>query len=225
MRGPQHAVAALNADLSRIERDQLLVLALDDLDGLLREPEADPFTPRHGPYRAGLEDLASTLSAAEHLPDKLTVRITLPPAASPTVSTATAQVALHQAALDSASAAWRDATAIRSMGRRQLPGGLAVAAIAAFLAYGVAYLASVVDNLAGKAILLVIAGLAITVAWVASWMVVESTFFDWQPSARQAHAYDLLARATLEVVTTNAHATGAGIDGQEVEEVEPGESR
>jgi hypothetical protein len=128
----------------------------------------------------------------------------LPPAASPTVPTATAQAALHQSARDSASAAWRDAAAIRSMGRRQLPAGLAVAAAAAFVAYGVAYLASVVDNLAGQAILLVGAGLAITVAWVASWMVVESTFFDWQPSARRAHAYDLLARATLEVVTTSA---------------------
>ena len=108
--------------------------------------------------------------------------------------TATAQAALHQSARDSASASWRDAMAVRSMGRRQLPAGLTVAAVAAFVAYGAAYLASVVDNLAGKGILLVAAGVAITLAWVASWMVVESTFFDWQPSARQAHAYDLLAR-------------------------------
>jgi hypothetical protein len=224
MRGPLHAAAVLHADLTRVEREQLLVLALDDLDGLLREPDADPFTPRRGPCRAGVEDLALTLSAAERLPDNLTVRIMLPPAASPTVPTATAQAALHQSALDSASAAWRDATATRSMGRRQLPAGLTIASVAAFAAYGVAYLAGVVDNLAGTAVLLVVAGLAITVAWVASWMVVESTFFDWQPSARRAHAYDLLARATLEVVTT-AHAMGAESDGQEVEaveEVEPG---
>ncbi len=117
--------------------------------------------------------------------------------------TATAEAALHHSALDSASAAWRDATAIRSMGRRQLPAGLTIAAAAAFFAYGAAYLASVVDNLAGRAILLVVAGVAITVAWVASWMVVESTFFDWQPAARLAHAYDLLARAHLEVVTAD----------------------
>ena len=83
--------------------------------------------------------------------------------------------------------------AVRSMGRRQLPAGLAVAVVAAFVAYGAAYLASVVDNLAGKAILVVVAGLAITIAWVWSWMVVESTYFDWQPSARRAHAFDLLA--------------------------------
>ena len=76
--------------------------------------------------------------------------------------------------------------------------------MAAFAAYGAAYLANVVDNLAGKAILVVVAGLAITIAWVWSWTVVESTYFDWQPSARQAHAYDLLSRSTLEVVTTDA---------------------
>ena len=64
-----------------------------------------------------------------------------------------------------------------------MPAGLTVAAVAAFVAYGAAYLASVVDNLAGKGILVVGAGLAITVAWVWSWMVVESTFFDWQPAA------------------------------------------
>ena len=204
MRGPQHADAALRTDLTRLERDQLLVLALDDLDGLLREPEADPFQLRRGPCRAGIEDLVLTLSAAQRLPDELTVRIVLPPAASPAVPTATAQAGLHQSARDSASASWRDAMATRSMGRRQLPGGLAVATVAAFAAYGVAYLASVVDNLAGKAILVAVAGLAITIAWVWSWMVVESTYFDWQPSARQAHAYDLLARSTLEVVTTDA---------------------
>jgi hypothetical protein len=70
----------------------------------------------------------------------------LPLVASPTVPTATAQAALHQSARDSASAAWRDAMATRSMGRRQLPAGLTVAAVVAFAAYGAAYLASVVDN-------------------------------------------------------------------------------
>ena len=78
-----------------------------------------------------------------------------------------------------------------SMGLRQLPGGLAAAVVAAIVAYGAAYSAHTVDNVAGKAILLVVAGLAITLAWVASWMVVESTFFDWQAAARRAHAYDL----------------------------------
>ena len=210
MRGPQHAVDALDADLARLARDHLVELALDDLDGLLCEPEAGPFTPRRGPYRAGIEDLALTLSAAERLPDELTVRVVLPPATSPTVPAATAQAALQQRARDSASASWRDAIAIRSMGRRQLPPCLTIAVVAAFVAYGAAYLASAVDNLAGKGILAVVAGIAITLAWVASWMAVESTYFDWRPSARQAHAYDLLARATLEVVTQEPGATEHG---------------
>ena len=43
--------------------------------------------------------------------------------------------------------------------------------------------------------------IAITIAWVASWMIAESTLFDWRPSARQAAAFDLLSRAHLEVTT------------------------
>ena len=43
---------------------------------------------------------------------------------------------------------------------------------------------------------------AITIAWVVSWMVVESTVLDWRPGARgQAAVYDLLSRARLEVTT------------------------
>ena len=186
-------MSALDTDLARLERDQLVELALDDLKGLLCEPDADPYMPRRGPYRTGLEDLALTLNAAEHLPDKLTVRVVLPPATSPEVPTATAQAALQQRASDLASVSWREAMAVRSMGRRQLPIGLLVAVVAVFLAYGAVYLASGVDNLAGKGILVVLAGIAITVAWVTSWMVVESADFDWRQSAREAHVYELLA--------------------------------
>ncbi len=200
-------MGVLDTDLARIERDQLVELALDELKGLLCEPDADPYMPRRGPYRTGLEDLALTLGAAERLPDKLTVRVVLPPATCPEVPIATAQAALQQRASDLASVSWREAMAVHRMGRRQLPIGLIVALVAAFMAYGAAYLASVVDNLAGRGILVVLAGLAITVAWVTSWMVVESTYFDWRPSARQAHAYELLARATLEVVTQQPGVT------------------
>ena len=200
-------MSVLDTDLARLERDQLVELALDELKGLLCQPDADPYLPRRGPYRTGLEDLALTLGAAERLPDKLTVRVVLPPATSPEVPIATAQAALQQQASDLASASWREAMAVRRMGRRQLPGGLLVAVVAVFLAYGAAYLASEVDNFAGRGILLVLAGIAITVAWVASWMVVESTYFDWRESARQAHAYELLARATLEVVAEQPGVT------------------
>ncbi len=206
MQGPQHAREALDADLARLGRERLVVLHLDDLDGLLSEPGADPFTLRRGPYRAGVDDIALTLSAAERLPDELTVRVVLPPGTSPAVPTAAAQAALQRRAGDAASVSWREAMAVRGMGRRQLPLGLLVAVVSAVIAYGAGYLASAVDNVVGRGILVVVAGLAITVAWVASWMVVESSMFDWRQSARQAHAYDLLAHATLEVVTQEPEA-------------------
>jgi uncharacterized membrane protein len=62
-------------------------------------------------------------------------------------------------------------------------------------------LASKVGDVAGKSLLVVTAGIAITVAWVVSWMVIESTTLDWRQSAHEAFAFELLARATLEVVT------------------------
>ncbi len=60
MRKPQRAIDSLDADLASVRQDQLLELALDDLESLLREPDTDPFTPRYGPDRTGLEDLALT---------------------------------------------------------------------------------------------------------------------------------------------------------------------
>ena len=53
---------------------------------------------------------------------------------------------------------------------------------------------------------MVLAGIAITVAWVTSWMVVESAYFDWRQSAREANTYELLF-ATLEVVTQQPGVT------------------
>jgi len=201
MKGPAHASKVLDADLARLERDRLVVLHLDDLDSLLCEPAVDAWALRGGPYRAGIDDLALTLSAAVRLPDELTVRVVLPPGRSPTVPTAQAQAALRQRAADLSSAAWRAAMAVRSMGRRQLPLGMTIAVVSALVAYGAGYLASTVDNVAGKSLLVVTAGIAITVAWVVSWMVIESTTLDWRQSARQAFAYDLIAQAVIEVVT------------------------
>ena len=83
MKGPPHARRALDADMVRLERERLVVLCLDDLDGLLLDPPADAFVPRTGPNRAGIDDLALTLTAAKRLPDELTVRIVLPAGASP----------------------------------------------------------------------------------------------------------------------------------------------
>jgi hypothetical protein len=199
MRGPAKASELLDADLARLEREHLVVLHLDDLDRLLCEPGTDAFALRDGPYRAGIDDLALTLSAAVRLPSDLTVRVVVPLGTSPTVPTAQAQAALRQRAADSASASWRAAMAVRSMGRRQLPVGITIAVVSAVIAYGTGYLAGTVDNVAAKSLLLVTAAIAITMAWVVSWMVIESTTLDWRQAAREAFSYDLIARAILEV--------------------------
>jgi hypothetical protein len=200
MQRPRHAQASLDADLARLAQEHLVEIHLDDLEGLLQEPGTGPFASRRSPYRAGIDDLALTLSAAQRLPDELTVRVVLPPGTSPTVTTEPAQAAMQQVARDSASVSWREAMAVRSMGRRQFPFGITIALVAALIAYGSGYLASVVDNVPVRGLLLAMFGVAITVAWVFSWMVVEAAFIDWRQPARKAHAFDLLAHATLEVV-------------------------
>jgi hypothetical protein len=65
-------------------------------------------------------------------------------------------------------------------------------------AYVLAYLATQVDG-GGAGLLAVTAMFVITVAWVVSWVIVEAAVLDWRPAARQAAAFDLLARARLEV--------------------------
>ncbi|HEY5422327.1 MAG TPA: hypothetical protein VIK05_02585, partial [Ilumatobacteraceae bacterium] len=75
MRHTQRASAQLDQALATVESEQLIVLELDDLADLLVEPDTQPFRSRRSPYRSGVEDLALTLSAAERLPDTLTVRV------------------------------------------------------------------------------------------------------------------------------------------------------
>ena len=200
MRGPQHIRAEVDALLVRLEQERLVEIELDDLEGLLREPDLPPFARRSGPRRAGIDDVALTLAAAKVQPEELTVRVVLQ-GDTATDEVAEAEGAMRRDAKDAAVAAWREPVTIRNMGLRQLPYGIAIAAIAAFAAYGFAYLGGSVDSLAVQVLCFVIAGIAITVAWVVSWMVVEATMLDWREPARQAIAYDLLSRANLEVVS------------------------
>jgi hypothetical protein len=198
MRRPHHA-DPLNESLARLQQEHVVELRLDDLDGLMREPSLGPFESRRGPYRAGIDDVAMTLCAAPRLPDELTVRVLLPPQATPPAMTEQANASMQHVAFDAASLAWREAMAVRAMGRRQFPLGIAIALAAVVVAYGAGYLATTVDTNAARGMLLVVFGIAITVAWVFSWMVIEAAFIDWRQSARRALAYDLLARARLEV--------------------------
>jgi hypothetical protein len=189
----------LDAQLSRLERDHVLELALDDIADLVCEPDRDPFESRRSPYRAGVDELVLTLSAAERLPNDLTVRLVLPAGTTSSVPDGRAQAALHRRATDLASESWREAMATRSMGHRQLPLGIGIGLGAAVVAYAAAYLASTVDTAAARAGLIVAAAIALTVAWVVGWVVVEAAILDWRLPARRAAACDLLANATVDV--------------------------
>jgi hypothetical protein len=200
MRRPLHAETELAESLARLQQEHLVEVRLDDLDDLVREPNLGPFDSRRSPLRVGVDDVALTLCAAPRLPEELTVRVVLPPQSAPPATTERVEASMHRAAVDATSLAWREAMAIRAMGRRQFPLGIAIALAAVVIAYGAAYLASSVDSDAVRGLLLVVFGVSITVAWVFSWMVVEAAFIDWRQPARRARAYDLLARAQLEVV-------------------------
>ena len=177
----------------------MLHLSLDTLEQLVTEPEIAPFAPHRAPNRAGVEDLALTLSAVERLPEQLSVVVSLPTDAASDVPVATAERAMQRYAADLASESWREAMAIRSMGRRQLPLGIVIGIAAAGAAYGSAYLAAVVETAAARGALIVVAMIALTIAWVVGWVVVEAAILDWRQPARRAAACELLASAKLTV--------------------------
>ena len=196
---PRDTSRQLDETLARLDREHLLVIELGDLAYLLAEPDTDPFVPLRGPAQPGVDDLAATLAAAKVLPEELTVRVILPPGAQADVPAADAQAALHSRAAYLASVAWREAMAVRSMGRRQLPLGVVVSVLSAVIASVAGFLASSIDSTLWAGVLVVVAALMITIAWVVSWMVVETSFFDWRQASRAAAAYELLARCTLEI--------------------------
>jgi len=198
------AAVDLNDRLARLADERVVVIALDDLADLVAEPGPDPFAPRRTPAEGGLADLAATLVAARRLPRELTVRAVLPQGASSSRVRADVEEALHRRARAGAARCWREGMAVHSMGMRQLPLGIGIALASALVAYASAYFAQDVGNAAVVAVFVVVAAFAITVAWVVSWMVIESAMVDWRPMARQAEAYDLLTRAALEVVHDDA---------------------
>ena len=196
----------LDADLDRLRRDHVVVVELADLTHLVSAPDRSPFSHGIGPERAAVDDLASTLATARRLPAELTVRAVLPAGVAGSPTPAEAEAALHRRAGYLASVAWRDGMAQRAMGLSQLPVGLLIAVLSWLAAYGLGFLAAEAEG-SVVGLLAVSAMIAITVAWVVSWMVVEATMLDWRLGARQAAAYDLLSRARLEVVTAQPPPT------------------
>jgi len=204
MRHTQRASAQLDQTLAKVETEQLIVLELDDLADLLVEPDTQPFRSRRSPYRSGVEDLVLTLSAAERLPDTLTVRVVLPTDRSGDPNLALAQPAFRSRTADLTNEAWREAMAIRSMGHRQLPLGIGTGIGAAVVAYIAGYFATVVESGAARGALVVAAMIALTIAWVVGWVVVEAAILDWRLPARRAAACELLESATLDITYEGA---------------------
>ena len=79
--------------------------------------------------------------------------------------------------------------------------GITIALLALVSAYAAAAAAVEIESTVVKALFITLAGLAFTVAWMVSWMVVEVAIYDWRDPAWRSGVYDLLSRATLEVVT------------------------
>jgi hypothetical protein len=196
---PRDTSRQLDETFAQLKSEHLLVIELSDLAHLLVEPNTEPHSPQRGLAQAGVDDLAATLAAAKALPDELTVRVILPEGASPEVPVAEAQAALRSRAVHLSSVAWRNAMAIRNMGRRQLPLGLVVALLSWVIAYAAAAGATSTDSGLLIALFAVVAAIMLTIAWVISWMVIETSYLDWRPDGRKASAYELIARCTLEI--------------------------
>ncbi len=62
------------------------------------------------------------------------------------------------------------------------------------------YLGASLGGKAAAALLYVIAGIGVIVAWVIVWMPIEELLFDWRPPAHVAAVFDLLSRARLEFI-------------------------
>jgi hypothetical protein len=196
---PRDTSRQLDETLARLNGEQLLVIELDDLAHLLVEPDTEPFVPQRGPAQPGVDDLAATLAAAKTLPDALTVRVILPHGASPDVPVAEAQAALRSRAAHRASVVWRDATAVRNMGRRQLPLGLIIALLSWVIAYAAAAAATSTDSGLLIALFAVVAAITLTIAGVVSWLVIQTSILDWRQDSGKASAYELITRCTLEI--------------------------
>jgi len=82
---------------------------------------------------------------------------------------------------------------------RPAPLGLVVALLSWVIAYAAAAGATSSDRGLLIALFAVVAAIMLTIAWVVSWMVIETRYFDRRPDGRKASAYELIARCTLEI--------------------------
>ena len=70
-------------------------------------------------------------------------------------------------------------------GRRQLPLGLVVALLSWVIAYAAAAATSTDSGLL-VALFAVVGAIMLTIAWVVSWLVIETSYFDWRQDKQQS---------------------------------------
>jgi hypothetical protein len=197
MRKPGYRTT-VSHELERLGRDHRVVLRLRRLVDLVEEPDANPWLPDVCPG-SGTEEAVHLLTAARHLPDDLVLQVELDHRDVDADELTRVTDGMHRLASTRAAECWREALAVRNAGLRQVPASVLGYIVAAGLAYGFAYIAQQTGLTALGLVLVVLAGLSMTVAWVASWMVMEGTLYDWRVAGRTARAYDLLSRSTVEV--------------------------
>ena len=208
MRRHRPVAASLDASARRIVNDQVIELEVDRLEDLFENPTIDPFDGRVRPLRAGIVELGETLTALRRLPDELSVRIVVPPAALAARPAADVEAAVHRRAEVLAAASWRDAMAVRNMGRRQTPLGIVIGLVAGATAFGFAYLAQQAGSDLAVAAYAVAAALSLTLAWIVAWVTIESALLDWRLDGRIADAYELLARSNVVLATRELPVDG-----------------
>jgi len=208
---PRSKVAAeLESIVERVEREHVIDVRVRTVAELFSDPEVDPFEEHAGSYRAGVVELGAALACVRRLPDELTVRVLLPSSEiEPSLAERT-EAAVHRRASNLAAVSWRDAMAVRSMGRRETPLGVVIALVSAAVAYASAYGLSSADTWWAMAVFAVVAGLGLTVAWVVAWVTIEAAVLDWRQDKRAAEAYELLAEAHVELVPADGPTDGRG---------------
>ena len=150
--------------------------------------------------RAGIIELGETLTALRRLPDELSVRIVVPPAALGARPAADVEAAVHRRA-EVLAAASSHVMAVRNMGRRQTPLGILIGLVTGAIAFGFAYLARQSRERPGRCGLRGGTALSLTLAWIVAWVTIESALLDWRLDGRIADAYELLARSNVHVAT------------------------
>ena len=189
VRETSNAERRLADETRRLEEERILDVSIARLDELTVDSTV-------------VDDLALTITAARRPPDELTVRVRVADdAVVDEASVAAAQTGMQRLAADASYAAWREATTVRNMARRQRPVGIVVSILAAMLAYASWYVASDSETTSVAVLFWVLGGVAITVAWVFSWLLVEDNWYTWRAPAALARAHDVLSRARLEVVS------------------------